>query len=104
MAKNKNETPTTNKKQTKTTVTGARKARRVLKSSGLVYFKEWADKASTGGSRKNGSRGAFKSDNPTLYRQLVSNGESLNRRMDVESRSLRRARAALQDSKDSSDE
>ena len=82
MAKNKNNEAPAPKKSRQTTVTGARKARKVLQSNGLHFFKEWAEKSASGGRRKNGSRPAFKSDQPSLYRQLVSKGEVMNRRMD----------------------
>lgn len=70
------------KKTPKTSITLARKARKVLQSNGLHYFKEWAEKPTTGGRRPKGARVSFKADNPKLYSQLVKKGEALNRRMD----------------------
>ena len=84
MAKNRNSGPSTSapKKNVSAATTLARKAKRVLQSNGLHYFKSWAEKPTAGGRRPKSSRGALKTENPALYRQLVSKGVSLDRRMD----------------------
>ena len=83
MSKNRNKTEVSApKKNRKVTVTGDRKAHKVLQSNGLHYFKTWAETTSSGGRRPNSARPAFKSSNPALYRKLVAKGEGLNRRMD----------------------
>lgn len=74
-----NKAPRNNKHQ----VTAERKARKILKSSGLNALKTWADKSFTGGAnRKKASRSSMKSLSPSVYRDLVLKGEHLNRKMD----------------------
>lgn len=79
----KNTTTETARKTPKTSITLARKAKKVLQSNGLYYFKQWAEKPTTGGQRRKSSRPSFKGDNPKLYKQLVSKGEQMARRMDL---------------------
>jgi hypothetical protein len=82
MAKKKVEVAPAPRKNAGTSVTLARKAKRVLQSSGLQYFLQWADKDTTGGRRKKAARSKFKTDNPRLYKELLAKGERLNRKMD----------------------
>ena len=83
MAKNKNkDDKPAPRKNLGTKITLARKAKRVLQSNGLHYFRSWAEKDTTGGKRPSSSRGSLKMEDPTLYRKLIAKGEFLNRRMD----------------------
>jgi hypothetical protein len=77
MAKSKNNTVSAPKKSPGAQITLAKKAKKVLQSNGLHYFRTWAEE-----SPKSGVRGALKSTNPTLFRKLVAKGEALDRKMD----------------------
>lgn len=67
----------------KPSTTAERKARKILKSCGLRFFKTWADQAFTGGkNRKKGSRGSLKSLSPSMYKECIAKGEYLDRKMD----------------------
>lgn len=69
-------------KRNKVAITLVRKAKKVLQSNGLHYFKEWAEKSFNGGRRKKAQRGAFKLENSKVYNQLVAKGTAMDRRMD----------------------
>jgi hypothetical protein len=75
MAKNQNKKPESAPRKNKGASTLVRKARKVLQSNGLHFFKEWANNASS-------KRPSLKVDNTKVYKQLTAKGESMNRRMD----------------------
>jgi hypothetical protein len=64
------------------TATLANKARRVIQSNGIPFFKEWMTKDVTGGRKKKGSRPSCRSVHGKLCNELIARYEQKGRSMD----------------------
>lgn len=76
----KQETPSAPRNKVETTV--ARKAKRVIQSNGIPFFREWANKQTSGGRRRRGGHPPLCGLNTKLFNRLIEEYQEKNRKMD----------------------